>query len=176
MIRPLPPSALPAPMTPGTYLRKRREAAGVSLELAAVAFLPFSDPPFQIPLGPRSAGQGMVGTVLKIAAWLGELESDQRQVDGIALMQMSGVVPFEREAYDRLVALYLGVDVAPPSICHQCGCGVLTACVERVESGIPGCFAEYACAWSATDPNLCTACDRREAQAAADLPETENAS
>ena len=26
MIRPLPPAALPAPMTPGTYLRKRREA------------------------------------------------------------------------------------------------------------------------------------------------------
>lgn len=166
MIRPLPPSALPAPMTPGTYLRKRREAAGVSLELAAVAFLPFSDPPFQIPLGPRSEGHSMVATVLKIAAWLAELESDQRQVDGIALTQMLGVVPFEREAYDRLVALHLGVDVAPPSICRECGCGVLTFCIDQGRC----------CAWSETDPNLCTACERREAQAAADLPETENAS
>lgn len=176
MIRPLPPTALPAPMTPGTYLRKRREAAGVSLELAAVAFLPCSNPPFQPLLGPPSVAQGMVAAVLKIAAWLGELESDQRHVDGIALTQLSGVVPFERESYDRLVALHLGVDVAPPSICRECGCGVLTACIERVESGIPGCFAEHACAWSETDPNLCTACERREAQAAADLPETENAS
>lgn len=166
MIRPLPPTALPSRMTPGTYLRKRRQAAGVSLELAAVAFLPCSHPPGQHVLGPRSAGQGMVAAVLKIAAWLGELEGDQRQVDGIALMQMSGVVPFEREAYDRLVALHLGVDVAPPSICRECGCGVLTACMH----------AGYPCAWSATDPNLCTACERREAHAAADLPETENAS
>lgn len=168
MIRPLPPTALPAPMTPGTYLRKRREAAGVSRELAAVAFMPCSNPPYHPPT--------LVAQVLNIARWLGELEGDRRQVDGIALMQMSGVVPFEREAYDRLVALHLGVDVAPPSICRECGCGVLTACIERVESGIPGCFAEHACAWSATDPNLCTACERREAQAAADLPETENAS
>lgn len=171
MIRPLPPGAPPAPplnavMTPGTYLRKRREAAGVSLELAAVAFLPCSNPPFQPLLGPPSVAQGMVAAVLKIAAWLGELESDQRQVDGIALMQMSGVVPFEREAYDRLFALHLGVDVAPPSICRECGCGVFTACIDQ---GHP-------CAWSATDPDLCTACERREAQAAADCPETENAS
>jgi len=167
VIRPLPPTALPSPMTPGTYLRKRREAAGVSLELAAVAFLPCSNTPIQPVLGPRSAGHGMVATVLKIAAWLGELESDQRHVDGIALVQMSGVVPFEREAYDRLVALHLGVDVAPPSICRECGCGVLTACTH----------AGYPCAWSETDPNLCTACERREAQeAAADFPETEDAS
>lgn len=166
MIRPLPPAALPAPMTPGTYLRKRREAAGVSLELAAVAFLPCSHPPRQHVLGPRSAGQGMVATVLKIAAWLGELESDQRQVDSLALMQMSGVVPFEREAYDRLVALHLGVDVAPPSICRECGCGVLTFCIDQGRC----------CSWSEADPNLCTACERREAQAAADLPQTENAS
>lgn len=159
MIRPLPPTALPAPMTPGTYLRKRREAAGVSRELAAVAFMPCSNPPYHPPT--------LVAQVLNIARWLGELESDQRQVDGIALMQMSGVVPFEREAYDRLVALHLGVDVAPPSICRECGCGVLTACIDQ---GHP-------CAWSEADPNLCTACERREAQAAAaDLPEIENAS
>lgn len=168
MIKPLPPTALPAPMTPGTYLRKRREAAGVSLELAAVAFMPCSNPPYFPPT--------LVAQVMDIARWLGELESDQRHVDGLALIQLSGVVPIEREAYDRLVALHLGVDVAPPSICHRCGCGVLTACIERVESGIPGCFAEHACAWSETDPNLCTACERREAQAAADLPEIENAS
>lgn len=159
MIRPLPPTALPAPMTPGTYLRKRREAAGVSRELAAVAFMPCSNPPYHPPT--------LVAQVLNIARWLGELESDQSQVDGIALMQMSGVVPFEREAYDRLVALHLGVDVAPPSICRECGCGVLTACIDQ---GHP-------CAWSEADPNLCTACERREAQAAAaDLPEIENAS
>jgi hypothetical protein len=167
VIRPLPPTALPAPMTPGTYLRKRREAAGVSLELAAVAFVPFSSTPFQPLLSPPSEGQSMVATVLKIAARLAELENDQRHVDGIALMQLSGVVPFEREAYDRLVALHFGVDVAPPSICHQCGCGVFTACIDQ---GHP-------CAWSETDPNLCTACERREAaEAAADHSETENAS
>lgn len=176
MIRPLPPTALPAPMTPGTYLRKRREAAGVSLELAAVAFLPRSDPPFPRPTWRAADGLGPVAIVRQIVSVLSKLESDQLHVDGIALMQLTGVVPFEREAYDRLVALHLGVDVAPPSICRECGCGVLTACIERIESGIHGCFAEHACAWSETDPNLCTACERREAQAAADLPETENAS
>lgn len=158
MIKPLPPTALPAPMTPGTYLRKRREAAGVSRELAAVAFMPCSNPPYFPPT--------LVAQVMDIARWLYELESDQRYVDGLALMQLSGVVPFEREAYDRLVALHLGVDVAPPSICRECGCGVFTACIDQ---GHP-------CAWSETDPNLCTACERREAQHAADRPETENAS
>ncbi|ESZ88335.1 MAG: hypothetical protein Q27BB25_04480 [Blastomonas sp. CACIA14H2] len=166
MIKALPPTALPAPMTPGTYLRKRRKAAGVSLELAAVAFLPCSDPPFPRPTWRAADGLGPVAIVRQIVSVLSKLESDQLHVDGIALMQLTGVVPFEREAYDRLVALHLGVDVAPPSICRECGCGVLTACMH----------AGYPCAWSETDPNLCTACERREAQAAADLPETENAS
>ncbi|PXW67878.1 hypothetical protein C7451_12314 [Blastomonas natatoria] len=172
MIKPLPPSVFPAPMSPGTYLRKRREAAGVSLELAAVAFLPWvhgngwanklSTPPGSSPDGPR-----LVRLVLQVAVWLAELEDDKRFVDGIALAQVAGVIPFEREAYDRLVALRYGVDLPPPAICRECGCGVLTAC-----------FAEgHACAWSETDPHLCTACERKEAQAvAANVPETADAS
>lgn len=165
MIKPLPPTALPAPMTPGTYLRKRREAAGVSLELAAVAFIPW--PPAGLPAVRGALGTPLVALVLKIAAWLAELENDQRHVDSLALTQLQGVVPFEREAYDRLVALHHGVDVPPPSICRECGCGVLTACSDQ----------GHACAWSETDPHLCTACERREAiDAAADFPETEDAS
>lgn len=169
MIKPLPPSAMPSPMSPGTYLRKRREAAGVSLELAAVAFLPWFQGTY---LAERfnevgHDGRRLVSLVLQVSAWLSELEDDKRFVDGIALSQVAGVMPFEREAYDRLVAIRYGVDLPPPAICRECGCGVITAC-----------FSEgHACAWSETDPHLCTACERREAiDAAADFPETEDAS
>jgi len=38
----MPPRCVDAPMSPGTYLRKRREAAGLSLDLAALAFVPWN--------------------------------------------------------------------------------------------------------------------------------------
>ncbi|MFN3819918.1 hypothetical protein [Blastomonas sp.] len=177
-------------MSPGTYLRKRREAAGISLDLAAVAFVPWGRPgDITARIGgeqmtgadfdPAVRAAGIVGDldlismVRTISAKLTELEADQRHVDRTITTCLARIVPLDVEIYDALVALHLGVSVPLPQICRECGCSWHRPCVERVESGITGCFAEYGCAWSASDPNLCTACERK---AAAPQQETADAS
>lgn len=180
-----PPVTLP--MSPGTYLRKRREAAAISLDLAAVAFVPWSTPG---DIAVRIGGEQLTGSnfdpavrlaadnnlilmVRAIARRIAELEADQRHVDRTITGCLARIVPLDVEIYDALVALYLGVQVPLPQICRECACSWHRPCVERVESGIPGCFAEHGCAWSASDPNLCTACERK---AAAPQQETADAS
>ena len=168
-------------MSPGTYLLKRREAARVSLDLAAVAFVPWGRPGDIIA---RIGGEQMTGAnfdpavraadivgdvdlitmVRTIACKLAALEADQRHVDRTITTCLARIVPIDVEIYDALVALQFGIDVPIPQICRECGCSWHRPCVDRVESGLPGCFAEYGCSWSASDPNLCTACERKAAE------------
>lgn len=162
-------------MSPGTYLRKRREAAGVSLDLAAVAFVPWPDPPNDasfIALASAAAksvavrvlsGVNLLELVRTAAGLIAELEADQRVVDRSITRCLANIVPLDVEIYDALVALHLGVHVPLPQICRHCGCSWHRPCIDRVESGIPGCFAEHSCSWSETDPDLCTVCERKAA-------------
>ncbi|KPF76749.1 hypothetical protein IP68_02315 [Blastomonas sp. AAP25] len=152
-------------MSPGTYLRKRREAAGVSLDLAAVALVPWAQAKkvFE-PAAVRSViNNDLVAQVVHVSAWIAELERDMRVVDGAVTARLACIIPLDVEIYDRLVAHKHGVAVPLPQICRECGCSWHHPCVQRVESGIPGCFAEYGCAWAGADPNLCTACERKAA-------------
>lgn len=174
-------------MSPGTYLRKRREAAGISLDLAAVAFVPWSTPgeiaariggeqltakSFD-PAVRLAADNDLILMVRTIARRIAELEADQRHVDRTITSCLARIVPIDVEIYDALVALYLGVQVPLPQICRECACSWHRPCIDRVESGILGCFAEHACCWSATDSELCTVCERK---AAATQQETADAS
>lgn len=164
-----PPAA--APMSPGTYLRKRREAAGISLDLAALAFVPFplptmgrqERPEIRLATDNVISNLGLIEIVRTISGTLATLEADERQVGREVTECLAIVLPIDVEIYDRLVALSHGLDVALPQMCHECGCSLNAPCNSRVESGIPGCFAEHYCAWSGTDPNLCTACERKAA-------------
>lgn len=187
-------AAAPAPpiaalMSPGTYLRKRREAAGISLNLAALAFVPWPDP--ALPAGQRlliaDLGQvlalengitvrghaQLLALVRACSNHIAQIEDDTRIVDRTITTMLARLIPLDIQIYDALVGLLLGVDVPVPQICRECGCSWNNPCIERVESGIPGCFAQHSCAWSATDPNLCTACERK---AATPQPETADAS
>lgn len=179
---------IPAPlMSPGTYLRKRREAAGVSLDLAAVAFVPWSTPG---DIAVRMGGEQLTGQsfdptvrlaadndlilmVRAIARRIAELEADQRHVDRTITGCLARIVPLDVEIYDALLALYLGVEVPLPQICRECGCSWHRPCIDRFQTLMSPLFAEHACAWSASDPNLCTACERK---AAAPQQETADAS
>lgn len=155
-------------MSPGTYLRKRREAARVSLDLAAVAFVPWGRPPVThqgMPWAVRPDDE-LLTMVRTIAATIGRLEQDRWVVDGTFTAVLGRIVPLDIEIYDRLVALTHGVDIAQPQICRECGWSWAIPASYRVESGIPGCFAEYAVEWSATDPDLCTACEHKAATSA----------
>ena len=164
-------------MSPGTYLRKRREAAGVSLDLAAVAFVPWSTPGdvavrisgeqlTQTSFDPAvrlAADNDLIGMVRTIARRIDELERDQRHVDRTITGCLARIVPLDVDIYDALVAHHFRVEAPLPQICRDCGCSWHRPCIDRVESGIPGCFAEHSCSWSATDPDLCTACERKAA-------------
>ncbi|MDK2757527.1 MAG: hypothetical protein KYX66_12405 [Blastomonas fulva] len=186
---PIPAPPPIAPMSPGTYLRKRREAAGISIELAALAFVPWPDPTLPagqrlliadlghslaIDYGIKARGQSQLLELVR--AWarkIEKIEADAQIVDSAITTVLARLIPLDIQIFDALVALWLGVAVPIPQICRDCGCSWHRPCVDRVESGIPGCFAEYGCSWSASDPNLCTACERK---AAAPQQETADAS
>lgn len=175
------------PMSPGTYLRKRREAAGISLDLAAVAFVPWSAPgEIAARIGREqitgrsfdpavciAADNDLIGMVRTIARRIAELEADQRHVDRTITSCLARIVPIDVEIYDALVALYLGVSVPLPQICRECACSWHRPCIDPVGTSFSPDFAEHTCAWSASDPNLCTACERK---AATPQPETADAS
>lgn len=154
-------------MSPGSYLRKRREAAGISLDLAAVAFLPW---PATSSSGTSDAVRAvasvnLIDMVRNIATRISEIESDQRFVDSIITSCLARIVPLDVEIYDRLVAVRHGLDVAVPQICRKCAWSWAVSGSHFVERGIPGCLAQAAVEWSATDPDLCTACEHKAAAA-----------
>ena len=166
-------------MSPGTYLRKRREAAGISLDLAAVAFVPWSTPgDIAVRIGGEqltgnsfdpavrlAADNNLILMVRAIARRIAELEADQRQVDRTITGCLARIVPIDVEIYDALVAMFLGVQVPLPQICHECACSWHRPCIDRTQTLFSPDFAEHACAWSANDPTLCTACERKAAAA-----------
>lgn len=158
-------------MSPGTYLRKRREAAGISLDLAAVAFVPWGRPAVVHQQWAVRPDDELLTMVRTVAARIDELEQDHWAVDSTFTAVLARIVPLDVEIYDRLLALRLGVDVPPPQICRECGWSWAIPATYRVESGIPGCFAEYAVMWSATDPELCTGCEHKAAVNASQLTE-----
>lgn len=154
-------------MSPGTYLRKRREAAGISLDLAALAFVPWGRPPMDHRQWAVRPDDDILATVRLIAARIDELEQDLWAVDSTFTAVLARIVPLEVEIYDMLVALRHGVDVPRRQICRECGWSWAIPAFYRVESVIAGCFAQYPVYWSETDPDLCTACEHDAASAAA---------
>lgn len=177
MITPLPPAAQPVPMSPGTYLRKRREAAGLSLELAAVAFVPWGRPVVFSNLWVISERDVLLPMIRMVANRIDELERDLWVTDRTFTSILARFIPLDVEIYDRLTALTAGIDVGVPQLCKTCGWSWAIPETYRVESGIPGCFAEHANHFSDTDPDLCAACTQRAADASpTPIMEVDNAS
>lgn len=136
--------------TPGTYLRKRREAAGLSIEDVArrLAAMPF-------PIGTPHPAE-----VAHLATFLREVEADNNNLTYGAALTLRNAYPFDVEAHWHLLVQRYdpdSADLPQPKLCRQCACSFHDAC--EVE-GRP-------CAWSEADPALCTACER----AAATQPE-----
>lgn len=130
-------------MSPGAYLRKRREAAGISLEQAAVCLVTL----------PISIGYSRV-RVAALAARLAQLEADADVLSPAQAMLLRRAWPFDDDIYEQLVALHYageGQGLPEPRLCRQCGCSWNDACVT----------ASGPCAWSDDDPALCTACERK---------------
>lgn len=127
-------------MKPGTYIKKRREAAGLSLgevarQLAAMQF-------------------GIVR--LDRANLLAELEHIEADEAGLTLAQaqvLRNVFSLDVGVYDQLLDRHLAAKDARealplPQICRGCGCSFFDACVPTT--------LDEACHWAA--PDLCSAC------------------
>lgn len=136
-------------MTPGTYLAKRRQAAGLSLgEVAeAIAALPWT-------LRTPTSGE--------IAQLVARLELAEADRDNLTVPQaelLRNCFRFEVDIYERLLWQQCGADDLPmPPLCRHCACSWCEPCRDPSGAG--------ACMWVAED--LCSACVRTD-QVAAEL-------
>lgn len=137
-----PPAAPPlAPMSPGTYLRKRREAAG--LELEDLAIMLDSDPA----VSAHSRAE-LLSVVERDAAPVTE---DLMR----AVLRLGDALPIDALVWVRLIDLADGDEIAWPRLCQSCACSEFDPCVHQVEG------QQVACHWVAE--GLCSACEIAQA-------------
>jgi len=132
----------PGVMSPGTYLRKRREAAGLDLRTTAARLA-------GLPWVLRAPSERDVGL---LAARLGLVEADRWDLTRPQLDLVRTVIRIDPQVYEQLVQLHqAGPDsgLPIPSICRACGCTWFVACVD--DDG-------HACSWASAAEDLCTAC------------------
>lgn len=125
--------AAAAIMTPGTYLRKRREAAGLSIE--DVAHM----------LSPAPHGADRVATELRL------IEQDRPTGSPYDLVdELPAIFKFDRPVYDALVVLHADPngELPVPQICRVCACTWNDACVDPRRG--PCCWLEV---------DLCSHCE-----------------
>lgn len=123
-------------MSPGQYLRKCRERAGLVLDDVAIGL--DTVPP--------------VAASVRVA-WLGQIEADIVPVpDGLAAAIVdTGLFTLDADVLDRLIDLYTyRAGLPEPRICRGCGCTHFDPCFETAVG--------MSCAWTAEDSTLCTAC------------------
>ena len=132
-------------MSPGTYLRMRREAYGWTLD--------------DIALMTETAPVAVCAR--RRAEWLGDVEQDRTPITADIVETSRGCFPFDRAVLHLLVAIYAGADLVAPQICRVCACSSLDPCNDE-EAG--------PCSWVSGDATLCTACATRSAAAMADAP------
>lgn len=140
-----------SPMTPGTYLRKRREAAGWTLKEVVCALVCLPDA-----LRPVGGMQ-----MRRLAERLIDAENDEDNLTVAQASLLRRLYPFDLGIYECLELCFHGCAVPVSRICSDCGCSWHDACLTD----------HGPCAWSETHPELCTACERKAALAAELQPE-----
>lgn len=117
-------------ITPSTYLRLRREAAGLTIEECAIV-------------------TETVPTVCARdrGAWIADIEKGVAPLSIDVALALQVAFPFDWDVLVKLCAYQARlIDHAPP-VCMVCGCTEQDACADL--NGQP-------CAWAS--PTLCTAC------------------
>lgn len=120
-------------ITPGTYLRLRRQASGFAIEDVAAL----------VHTSPR------LGEVDR-AAWLRRLEDDVAALSPDVIATLHDAFRFSHRVLTALIDLrsYGAGVVSEPAICLICGCSQFDACFDGHTS----------CAWSNAASDHCTAC------------------
>ncbi|HEY0130851.1 MAG TPA: hypothetical protein VGB57_05550 [Allosphingosinicella sp.] len=125
-----------AAMAPGTYIRKRREAAGQTLDQVVSWF----------------ADDGSGITRGELMAQLRALESGTAPVMTLSVEPLKGAFPFDPNVYLALVFFASGAKVVLPPICRDCACSEFDPCHDQC--GDP-------CDWARVgvdEAPLCTMC------------------
>lgn len=124
-------------MSPGTYLRKRRESACLTIDDVALAIATAPSIP-----------------ALDRAQWLTSVERDDAPVEEHMIDALSAVheLPFDKHVLRILVAIARGETFDAPALCRVCACSWWDPCL---------CTDGGDCAWVPDDPALCTACQGR---------------
>lgn len=122
-------------MSPGSYIERRRHAAGLTIEDVALM------------LGHDTA------EAAELVDQLAELEDDAVALGGEAFLlvdRLRGAFPFDPTIFAALVGVATDDNPARPvpQICRVCGCSWNDACVHAASG--------YVCSWAEDD--LCTAC------------------
>lgn len=127
-------------MRPGTYLSKRRQAAGLAIEDVAARVA--CDPP----AGERDR-----------VAWLRNIERDIAPATLDVCTALLKVFRFDPTVLDRLIDLHspFPLHAEAPAICTDCACSDRDACDV---DGVIGCH------WAL--PDLCSSCSARRERAA----------
>lgn len=121
-------------MTPGTYLQKRRIAAGLSImDVAAM-----------VHTNPRLGGVSKV-------AWIDRIEKDIAALSPDVIATLADAFRFSRTILLQLITIRsFGVSAVDPEprICMSCGCTEQDACFD----------GHATCSWADVDTDRCTAC------------------
>jgi len=128
-----------APMSPGTYIRKRRLMAGVTAAEAAGALA-------ALEILAHRPTRGRIG---QLQHRLAAAETDREFFTLCEAQILRNVFPFDPNIYEQLVDLRLagpGSALPQPQVCRNCACSWHDACI-----GTDG-----PCAWHEED--LCTVC------------------
>lgn len=130
-------------LTPGAYLARRRQAAGMSIDDVAE----------RIATDPRLDQRAR-------CAWLAQMEADLSPIAAESINALALCFPFSRIALQALANHAREPDrFAVPRICRTCACSELDACLSA--DRVP-------CAWKEDD--LCTACAFPDPRANAERP------
>ncbi|WP_338445928.1 hypothetical protein V5F89_12335 [Pelagerythrobacter marensis] len=126
-------------MSPGTYIRKRRTMAGVSVAQASGALAALE----------ILAHRTVRGRIGQLQQRLAAAEADRDHFTLCEAQILRNVFPFDPNVYEQLVDFHLagpGAALPEPQICRNCACSYFDACM-----GTDG-----PCAWHSDD--LCTVC------------------
>lgn len=120
-------------LSPGSYLRRRREAAGISIEMLSLMIDTF----------PHTCARYRADLIASIEA------DDIPITPGTAVVLRLAYV-FDPLVLDQLAMIHDGSMILEPHLCRVCGCSWHDPCRDGSPIG--------RCAWSKDDTNLCTSC------------------
>lgn len=129
----------PPPMSPGTYLQKRRQVAGLTIEAAAAALAE-----------PRHSAEQIASRLRLVEA--GETATMAAVVHMDLIDRLPSAFRFDKHVYYALVGAAQNPKAPVPPVCRRCACSFWDACVDG--GGDP-------CGWAnagSAEPPLCTMC------------------